>query len=31
MQRSRTTLVLTVAELCQSQNELLDRLVIESH
>ena len=31
MERSRKALVLTVAELRQSQDELLDRLVIESH
>jgi hypothetical protein len=31
MERSRKALVLTVAELRQTQNELLDRLVIESH
>jgi hypothetical protein len=31
MERSRKALVATVAELRQSQDELLDRLVIESH
>jgi hypothetical protein len=31
MDRSRKTLILTVAELRQAQDELLDRLVIESH
>ena len=31
MERSRKALVLTVAELRKSQDELLDRLVIESH
>jgi hypothetical protein len=31
MQRSRNTMVLTMAELRQNQDELLDRLVIESH
>ncbi len=31
MGRSRKTLVLTVAELRQTQDQLLDRLVIESH
>jgi hypothetical protein len=31
MDRSRKTLLLTVAELRQAQDELLDRLVIESH
>lgn len=31
MNRSRTTLLLTMAELRQAQDELLDRLVIESH
>jgi hypothetical protein len=31
MERSRKALLLTVAELRQSQDELLDRLVIESH
>ena len=31
MQRSRTALVTTVAELRRAQDELLDRLVIESH
>jgi hypothetical protein len=30
MQRSRTALIATIAELRQAQNELLDRLVIES-
>jgi hypothetical protein len=31
MDRSRTALVQTVVELRQAQDELLDRLVIESH
>jgi hypothetical protein len=31
MQRSRTALVATIAELRQAQDELLDRLVAESH
>lgn len=31
MDRSRKTLLLTIAELRQAQDELLDRLVIESH
>ena len=31
MQRSRTALVATIAELRQGQDELLDRLVTESH
>ena len=31
MDRSRKALLLTVAELWQAQDELLDRLVIESH
>jgi predicted RNA-binding protein len=31
MERSRKTLLATIAELRQSQDELLDRLVIESH
>ncbi len=31
MDRSRKALLLTVAELRQTQDELLDRLVIESH
>jgi hypothetical protein len=31
MERSRQTLIVTVAELRQAQDELLDRLVIESH
>jgi hypothetical protein len=31
MQRSRAALVATIAELRKSQDELLDRLVIESH
>lgn len=31
MERSHTTLLATIAELRRSQDELLDRLVIESH
>jgi|SRR5579862_3107423 len=31
MERSRRTLLATIAELRKSQDELLDRLVIESH
>lgn len=31
MERSRQSLIVTVAELRQAQDELLDRLVIESH
>lgn len=31
MQRSRSALVATIAELRQAQDELLDRLVAESH
>lgn len=31
MERTRQSVQLSVVELCQSQDELLDRLVIESH
>ncbi len=31
MDRSRTSLMVTIADLRQAQDELLDRLVIESH
>lgn len=31
MDRSRMTVMASIAELCQAQDELLDRLVIETH